>query len=190
MATRSKRTGRLTRADWLDTAMEVLVKDGINSVTVDELASRLDITRGSFYHHFKNREDLSHEMLEYWARKWTIDIREDVAALKLDGYQALRALGHLIHHRGGSVHDVAVRAWAHHDPLAMSIVRKVDKIRLEFITEQFREMGFDGVELENRSRLFLFYSMSEPAFTLQLDEKLNQELAEARLTLLTSKPGN
>lgn len=182
-----KRKGRLTRADWLDAAMEVLVRDGINSVTVDALAGTLGVTRGSFYHHFKNREDLSQDMLDYWSQKWTVDIREDVAALQMDGYQSLRALGHLIHHRGGSLYDVAVRAWAHHDPIAMETVQEVDTIRLEFITSQFRKIGFSGIDLENRSRLFLYYSMSEPAFTLPQDEKRTALLAGARLDLLTAK---
>lgn len=177
----------MTRESWVDAAMEVLVKDGDRAVTVDVLSSKLEITRGSFYHHFNNRQDLSKAMLEYWAEKWTIDIRDDVEALGLDGYQSLRALGNLIHHRGGSVYDVAVRAWAHHDSLAMKALVKVDKIRLGFISEQFRKIGFEGLELENRSRLFLYYNMSESAFTLPMDEETNKKLSEARFTLLTSK---
>jgi len=166
--------------------MEVLRKTGINAVTIDALASKLGVTRGSFYHHFKNREELSTEILKHWVLKQTVEIRDDVDALGLDGYQTLQALGNLIQYRGGADYDVAVRAWSHFDPKAMAAVLKTDKMRLEFITKQFRQLGFEGIELENRSRLFLYFGMAEPMFTKHPDKKTIALLNKARLNLLTS----
>lgn len=80
---------RLSRNSWLEVALELLHDKGINAVTVDALAKQLGITRGSFYHHFKDRNDLSKEMLEYWKKKWTVEIRDDIASLGLDGLQSL-----------------------------------------------------------------------------------------------------
>ena len=176
---------RLSRSSWLDVALDLLYDQGINAVTVDALASRLSITRGSFYHHFKDRKDLSREMLEYWKQKWTVDIREDVAALNLDGLQSLIALGNLIKHRLAAGYDVAVRAWAVHDEMAQDIVRQVDKIRLDFIRSQFNTLGFEGLDLENRSRLFLYYAMTEPAFFDPPDEETRQLLDPLRIQFLT-----
>ena len=65
----SKPKPRLSRNSWLEVALELLQNDGINAVTVDALAIQLGITRGSFYHHFKDRNDLSKEMLDYWKEK-------------------------------------------------------------------------------------------------------------------------
>ena len=181
----SKPKPRLSRDSWLEVALELLQDDGINAVTVDALAIQLGITRGSFYHHFKDRNDLSKEMLDYWKQKWTVELREDVASLGLDGLHSLTALGNLIHHRKAADYDTAVRAWATHDEQAREIVGEADKIRLDFIRSQFEKIGFKGLDLENRSRLFLYYAMTEPVFFDSPDKKTAQKLDQVRLEFLT-----
>jgi AcrR family transcriptional regulator len=141
----SKPKPRLSRNSWLEVALELLQDDGINAVTVDALAVQLGVTRGSFYHHFKDRNDLSTEMLEYWKQKWTVEIRDDIASLGLDGLQSLTALLNLIHHRKSADYDSAIRAWAIHDEQAREIVGEADKMRLEFIRSQFKKIGFKNL---------------------------------------------
>ena len=186
MSRQNKPKLRLSRRNWLDAALDLLHNDGINSVTVEALAKQLGITRGSFYHHFKDRKDLSNEMLEYWKRKWTVEIRDTVAALGLDGMQSLVALGNLIKHREAAGYDVAVRAWAVHDEHAKELVREADKIRLDFIRSQFKRIGFERLDLENRSRLFLYYAMTEPAFFDPPDEETALLLDQVRFDFLTT----
>ena len=186
MTKQTKPKLRLSRRNWLDAALELLYNSGINSVTVEGLAKQLNITRGSFYHHFKDRKDLSNEMLEYWKRKWTVEIRDTVAALGLDGLQSLIALGNLIKHREAAGYDVAVRAWAVHDEQAKEVVRKADKTRLDFIRSQFKRIDFEGLDLENRSRLFLYYAMTEPAFFDPPDEETALLLNQVRFDFLTT----
>lgn len=186
MSRQNKPKLRLSRRNWLDAALDLLHNDGINSVTVEALAKQLGITRGSFYHHFKDRKDLSNEMLEYWKRKWTVEIRDTVAALGLDGMQSLVALGNLIKHREAAGYDVAVRAWAVHDEHAKELVREADKTRLDFIRSQFKRIGFERLDLENRSRLFLYYAMTEPAFFDPPDEETALLLDQVRFDFLTT----
>lgn len=51
---------------WLATARDVLVEEGIAAVKVDRLAGRLGVTRGGFYHHFRDRADLLERLLAHW----------------------------------------------------------------------------------------------------------------------------
>ena len=187
MTNPSKSKPRLSRVSWLEVALELLQDEGVNAVSVDALALKLGITRGSFYHHFKDRKDLSKEMLDYWKQRWTVEIRDDVASLGLDGLQSLTALGNLIHHRKAADYDTAVRAWAIHDEQAREIVGEADKIRLDFIRSQFEKIGFKGLDLENRSRLFLYYAMTEPAFFDPPDKKTAKQLDQVRLDFLIKK---
>ena len=177
---------RLSRHDWLEAGLKLLYDNGISAVTVDALASQLGITRGSFYHHFKDREDLSMAMLNYWKQKWTDELRDDVTALGLDGNQSLIALENLIMHRQAAGYDVAIRAWAVHDDQAKEVVKEADKIRLDFIRSQFEKMGYEGLDLENRSRMFLYYAMSEPSFFDPPDEETARQLEQIRLNFLTA----
>lgn len=186
MTKKTKPKLRLSRKDWLEAALELLYKGGIKAVTVDALARQLNITRGSFYHHFNDRQDLTNEILKYWEQTWTIDIRDTVAALSLDGLQSLIALGNLIRYRQAAGYDVAVRDWAVHDKQAKKTVKETDKIRLDFIRSLFEKIGFEGLDLENRSRLYLYYAMTEPAFFDPPDEKIALQLDQIRLKFLTT----
>ena len=48
------REKRLTREDWVLAALQVLLKEGIEAVQITALAQALNVTRGSFYWHFKS----------------------------------------------------------------------------------------------------------------------------------------
>jgi hypothetical protein len=47
-------------------------------------------------------------------------------------------------------------------------------------------LGFVGLDLENRSRIFLYYAMTEPAFFDSPDKKTVHELDQIRLSFLTT----
>src|SRR6187200_2742081 len=56
----------LTPDTWIEAATAVLVDEGIDHVRVDVLAGQLGVTRGSFYWHFRDREDLLRRVLQAW----------------------------------------------------------------------------------------------------------------------------
>lgn len=181
-----KQKKRLRRDDWFLAALQLLANEGIGSVTVDGLAGRLGITRGSFYHHFENRQDLLTAMLDYWIQEWTLDIRENVSALGLDPKTTLLALIKMIRHRKAADYDAAVRAWALSDSLAAKYVRQADEARLAYIISLFKAAGFKGLDAENRTRLFLYYEAFEPMMFAPPDPKAEDKLIELRHAILTA----
>jgi AcrR family transcriptional regulator len=54
------------REDWILKALDVLRKEGLAGVRAERLARDLNVTKGSFYHHFKNLADLQEAILDYW----------------------------------------------------------------------------------------------------------------------------
>lgn len=58
---------RYNRDAWLATAIEVLSKDGQAKLRTEHIAKALGVTRGSFYHHFKNREEFVFALVDFWA---------------------------------------------------------------------------------------------------------------------------
>lgn len=62
---------RLSREDWLKAALQKMRQDGIEEIKVAPLASRLGVTTGSFYWHFRNRRELLHALLDFWERTMT-----------------------------------------------------------------------------------------------------------------------
>ena len=70
----SKKT--TTKDDWLRAAMELLRTRGIGGVRVLTLAQNLRVSRGSFYWHFEDRQDLLRSMLDWWEREMTDTVIE------------------------------------------------------------------------------------------------------------------
>lgn len=185
-----KKVRRFSGEDWLLSAIKLLADQGIEAVTVERLAKMLNITRGSFYHHFKNRQDMLDQMLEYWNQKWTMRIREGNKALGLDPKNALLELMRAIRYEHAAECDAAIRAWAQHDELAAKAVQRVDRIRLDHIHGLFKKMGFKGMDAENRTRLFLYYEMTEPSMFARSNKAREEKLLVERHRFLTTNTGN
>jgi len=177
---------RLKRQDWIDTAIQQLLEAGVGEVTMEQLATRLGVTRGSFYHHFSDREDLLRAMLEYWAQRWTYDVRDQIDALGLDASSTLFALMKAIRSNRAADYDAPFRAWALHDPLARAVLEQVDAARLDQIQGLFAELGFTGLDLENRARLFLYFEMGAPAMFAGPSPERDEELLKERHRFLTT----
>ncbi len=186
MANRVKPRPRLTRQDWIDVAIQQLVEGGIGTVSVERLTTRLNITRGSFYHHFADYEDLLQAMLDHWAERWSHSIRRQIAALGLDPDTTLLALMKAIRSNRAADYDAPIRAWALHDPMARAVVQQVDEARLGFIRSQFEALGFSELDAENRARLFLHYEMAAPAMFAALSSERDEELLVERHRFLTT----
>ena len=184
MKAEEKTSTSLARADWLNTAIQTLNDAGIGAVSIVQLANTLGVTRGSFYHHFTDREDLLRAMLNHWEMKWTVDIREEVRTLELPPGEKLLALVQSIRNNKAADYDAPFRAWALHDPLAHAVLEKVDAFRLDYIRSLFEAAGFVGLDAENRARLLLYYEMSDPAFFVERDPETEDRLIEKRLGLL------
>jgi len=178
---------RLGRDDWLRSTLAALMEEGISGVRIERIAKTLGVTRGSFYHHFADREDLLRELLDHWMEVSTTRIRDEVGALGLDPVNTLSALSRMIRHRDGSTFDVAIRAWALHDEMAREYAARADEARLEFIRSQFVAAGFEGLDAENRARIFMYYEMSEPAVFANQTRELEDALIEKRIELLTRR---
>ncbi len=177
---------RLTRQDWVHTALDQLIEAGIGSVSIDQVAGSLSITRGSFYHHFSDRHELLREVLEYWAQRWTYDVRDQIAVLGLDPSTTLLALMRAIRKNRAAGYDAPIRAWALHDPLAADVVRQVDEVRLSFIQTQFEALGFTDLDAQNRAQLFLYYEIAAPAMFTTTSSELEEQLLVERHHFLTT----
>ena len=52
--------------DWIRAATARLAQEGIEAVRVEVLARDLLVSKGSFYWHFRDREDLLNSVLSHW----------------------------------------------------------------------------------------------------------------------------
>ena len=109
----------LTRDDWLKQSMEVLRTDGVGGVRILRLAKSLGVSRGSFYWHFRNRQDLLDHMLDWWERTMTDVVINYTDPIKGDGYKRVLALAEFVLREDKNRYDMAIRSWAQSSSLSL-----------------------------------------------------------------------
>ncbi len=169
----------LRPADWIDGALELLVDQGIDAVRVDVLARRLGVTRGSFYWHFKDRDDLLSSALTAWRDAATEQVIHRFEKNETDPRALIAELISLPQRgeraRRAAHVELAIRAWARRDPLARRALEDVDARRIAYHAQVFSALGFSIAEA--RARAFILYG-HELAESLLRDQGSEAQRAE------------
>ena len=170
----------LTPERWIDAATEVLVNQGIDSVRVDVLAQQLQVTRGSFYWHFRDREDLLRRVLQAWREQTTVQLTLRLERAHVDPREQLRDVISLpirgrAAQRAARI-ELAIRAWARRDTMARQAVDEADGARLAYISQVFSSLGFGLAEARWRAFATYAYVVAEsqiaaPIAQLQREER-------------------
>jgi AcrR family transcriptional regulator len=190
MPKQKKKTRRVSKAQWLDMALEVLETDGIAGVRIEILAKRLEISKSGFYWHFKNRDHLLKDVLDYWSHELTKVVTENPQLLSLKPKSRLIKTAEMILEHDLTRYEIPIRQWALQDAVAARAVRKVNRLRLDFIGDfiggAFSELGFTGDDLDMRTMLFTCYHTWEAPMFREISRKRRRELIAKRIGLLTS----
>lgn len=184
---KSAETRQLSPQDWVDYGISLLGEAGADAVRIDQLCSGLNVTKGSFYWHFKSRADFLDQMLKHWQYKETQAIIEEIEAQTSSPVEAVKRLFEKAN--AGTVNfraELAVRQWAIQDGKVARVVQAVDERRLDFLFRQFQAMGFSEAETQMRARLL--YSLIFGEALIQKPEPRSQRKARwlASLRFLTT----
>jgi AcrR family transcriptional regulator len=179
------RSSRLSREAWLAQALDVLARHGNAKLRVETIAAALGVTTGSFYWHFKDRDEFLESLVRYWGTMSTDPVIEHVSNLGGDARQRLIALTDLVMRGDYARFDVSVRAWAAQEPAIQPLVIEVDRRRLAFVRSLFAELGFEGSELEMRTRACIGYISLDPAIRDASDDSRRFEMLERFQALIT-----
>ena len=162
---------RLTPEAWIDAATEVLVDQGIDHVRVDVLAGQLQVTRGSFYWHFRDREDLLRRVLQAWRELSTVQLTRRLAVARGDPREQLRDVISLPFRGRAALRaariELAIRAWARRDPLAQEAVDEGDAARIAYHAEIFQALGFKAADAQMRGFVLYSYEVAESLLSRQ-----------------------
>jgi len=178
----------LTPERWTAAATEVLVDHGIDSVRVDVLARTLKVTRGSFYWHFRDREDLLRAVLQAWRTHATEQLTRRLETAHDDPREQIRDLISLPFRGRAALRaariELAIRAWARRDALARAFVDEADAARIGYIAQVFSSLGFPVVEARSRAFLLYSYELAESLLAAQGSPAQRSERAKLVEALL------
>jgi AcrR family transcriptional regulator len=187
MGKKPRRTKRLTRDDWLSAAVEILRTRGIGGVRILTLAKNLGVTRGSFYWHFRDLQDLRDGMLNWWDRELTDIAIAHMKTVRGDARKRILALAEFVVRKDLSRYDAAVLAWAGSDPSAADRAERVMKKRQAFCRSYFREAGFSEAEAQARGNHLVTYMSGEASVLAGAPLARRLKAVRHQVRLLTTK---
>lgn len=177
----------VSKDEWLALALEALEAGGIDNIRIEKFARQLGIAKSGFYWHFKDRQGLLSELLDYWVHELTEVVTANQSLLALDPKERLIKTAEMILEYDLARYDIPIRQWALQDATAARAVRKVNRIRLDYVTSTFSKLGFTGDDLEMRSMLFVCYHTWESPMFKEISRQRRRKLIAKRIELLTNK---
>ncbi len=125
-------------------------------MAVDRLTKVVGATRGSFYWHFKDRDELVAAALALWEREYTTDLIPLAEAVP-DPRERLRVLFERVYEPRAEPIEIAL-AKAADDPLVAPVFARVGEARMALLRSIFLELGLSPEEAEARTWLaWAFY---------------------------------
>ena len=131
----------LTASDWAEAALQLIAEKGLGALTVSHLATRLGVTKGSFYWHFAGRPELLKAALARWEQQTT-----GASIQALDAVADHRTRLELIF--GASTQPPRARslyaalAQAAEDPIVRGALQRVAASRIDYLEVCYRGLGF------------------------------------------------
>lgn len=167
---------RGSREVWLAAAREAFLDSGIDAVKIQPLASRLGLSRTSFYWFFEDRDAVLQALLDDWEDTNTrrlVQASESFAETIAEA--ALNVISVFL--PGGGFEsrlDLAVRGWAHQSDAVAASVNRADETRLAAMRTMFDRFGFPDGEADVRARTM--YLVQIGYISMQVQEDLDLRL--------------
>jgi AcrR family transcriptional regulator len=130
----------LTAADWAEAALQLIAEAGLGALTVEALAMRLGVTKGSFYWHFKGRSELLADALGRWEQRATTEAITGLSAVT-DARQRLTLMLDAASQPPRSRSLYAALAEAAEDPIVRRVLNRVASIRIAYLEKCYRDLG-------------------------------------------------
>jgi AcrR family transcriptional regulator len=144
---------RLTPEDYFREAFAVLGESGSEALTIALLCERLDVTKGSFYHHFGGMPGFVTQLLDYWEREHSerlikISKAQPDPTLRIF---TLTEMGVGLPHAS----EAAIRAWGRSSPEVAEATERVDRRRERHLVDAVSALGIDRPRARVLARIAL-----------------------------------
>lgn len=179
---------QLQRFDWLQTALEIFVAEGIDAVRITRLANDLGVTRGSFYWHFQNRKDLIDSLVSYWKDKNTAAITDSIAQASSLADGILRFFETCIDPALFDPRlDLALREWARRSAAIHELVDNEDEARIEALRRFYLRFDYAMPHALIRARVLYYSQIGFYALGTREPLQTRLDYTEAYFTAFTGR---
>lgn len=144
---------RKSKEDWLNTGIVVLVAEQGNDseLTIERLAKHIGLTKGSFYHHFKNLAEFKRALAQYMEMVGFTNVIAQVDT-RQPAKDQLIELTQVISQIDLSK-EKAMRLWAIHYPEARQLVQHLDQQRVTYLQKLHLELLGNLAQAKQMARM-------------------------------------
>jgi len=129
---------KTTKGHWLSAGMALLVARGPDSISVEQLCQQVGLTKGSFYHHFKDHPQFVDELVADWQQQNLHQpINESTNGSGQARLSTLTALSAAL----DPEQEIAVRRLASRNDKVRAVLALVDEARMDYLATLYREAG-------------------------------------------------
>lgn len=176
---------RLGPGAWVEAARDNLIVGGEARVKIEPLARTIGVTTGSFYWHFKDRQELLDALLQHWETHNSRAMFEAVTSERDARRQFERLVQVWLDERDyDPAYDAAVRDWARTSPKVAAAVRRVDEQRIELLHDIFRRLGYLEPDALVRARITYFHQVGYYALHISETPEERRRLLPSYIAIL------
>ncbi len=161
---------------WLDAAHRMLVESGVESVKVMTLAHALNMSRSSFYWHFKDRKALLNALIERWKDQNTGNL---ISQTQLYAESITEAVFNLFDcwvdpQLFDAPMDFAIRNWAQHSVELKQALEHTDEKRISAIETMLCRFGMSHDQADIRAHTMYYTQIGY--ISMMVQERLQDRL--------------
>lgn len=146
---------RKTKRDWFVSGAQILIAEGPQGLTIEALCQFLQMTKGSFYHHFGSYDGFKQGFLAFYEQEGTLDVITQLAQLPTPKEKLHRLLAIVVNYSTNLAEnpEVAMRAWALQDTAVRQTQSRVDGRRREYVQSVCEEITGDAALAETIAQM-------------------------------------
>lgn len=178
----------MTKQDWIDSSLKLVSKYGADTLKIDVLCKKLKVTKGSFYHHFKNHKIFIAEILEYWYKTFTLDIINQIKEHQDNPIKQIELLDEIIYSKDLNI-EIEFRAWGLRNKSVLPYMEKIDKERILVIKNIQEKLNPNSDKKTNENMATYIYCQFIGSLFIQpkLSREKQKELDNFFLNLILQK---
>ncbi|WP_058854876.1 TetR/AcrR family transcriptional regulator [Nocardia jinanensis] len=123
--------------------MNLLSREGVGAIKIPRLCQELGVTKGSFYWHFDDIEQLMAAMADRWSAVQSETVRELGAFAAIPVEERIEKMAAMLVDKRHWMVETTVREWSRSNSKVADAVRNLDQRVFETVYRTMLDLGFD-----------------------------------------------